>query len=355
MVNKKNILICLFAFKALFFVLPDAGFCADETFSEILEVDSENDSLLIKVAKKYPIILFRKNSTLDEALIEFPNAKFHQDYKTDEFSRLALLQGVAFAKDISITNSKLDGPGIVISIKLKDEKKLIPKLESTRDNVVKIVFVEEIDKEALLSKSVIELFNKAVNEQQKGNPGEAEKIYKEILLKKANFYPAKYNLIQIYAADGFYEKALESNIDLINEYAKENEISDLDKNLFLYKSSLALLCLLNKNYTKSKKYFTELIDVSPTYFDGYFYLGLIDEKGKNIEDAIDNFNKAIALKEDFYEAIYHKSVLLLLVKNKKEAIDGFVRVLEIAPDTKYGKLATNELEKLDKKKLRSHK
>lgn len=359
-----NIVVCLIFWLSFFLLLPAY---TQIITSEILNIASKEDNLLIGVAKKYPQIKLSQFKNPDKILIELLDANYHKAFFFDEQTKNSIITNLNFLSNISVGVTKYDDEknkvGIILT--LKPDKELIPKIVSTRDNIIKISFLPKEDhqnaKGNLISTikdstssndnekiKIIELYNDAVEEHTKGNLDQAETFYKEVLSKDNDFYLARFNLAKIYIDKQMYDESITMLLDLVRKLSK---IPGDEKILNLVSNTLGVVYYLRGSYDEALEEFQEIVKREPKFYQGYYNLGLIYEKRKDLKEAKLNFEKAIKLtnsEADLANIYYHLSILNLITKNKKEAISGFKKVVELLPDSKIAKLSENELAKLEK-------
>jgi len=144
---------------------------------------------------------------------------------------------------------------------------------------------------------------------------------------------------------------------LINEikedYVTKDELNSIILNSkpksILLKEAIQLFN--NNNYIKSKKIFMSLIDRKYKQASSNFYLGEIDFKLKNYNNAINHFKKSIKLSDTtpFVKTlIYHSAISLEKIDKRLEAIDFYNNLIENYPDTNEAKKAKKRLRSLSK-------
>ena len=337
--------------------------------AEVLNLKSENNTLLIGIAKRYPEIRFSKFENPNKVLIELLESKLHNKFKLDDSTKKDFLSKINFITDLTIGSAKYDNDKTKVSIilTLNDTFKPFPKIISTKDNIIKISFnesqptqeIKPVEKppEALIDQNleiIKDLYNKAVEENINGNVEKSEELYKELISKDNSFFLARYNLAKIYFDKGGYDQSQEILSSLITDI--ENKKEELpDKRLLLLSRNLSGLIYSSKDtFDKAQEQFNEIIKTDPAFYEAYYNLGVVYEKEKDTEQAISNFKKAVELKSDYATAYYHLGILSLILKNKEDAISNLEKVFSLSPESTIGKLSEKELQKLERKKFKSH-
>lgn len=318
--------------------------------AEVLGIRSENGSLLIDVAKRYPEIKFSLINNTGNVLIELVNSKYHKNFNIDtfNFNKIYLLDDLDFLNDIEINLSKKESTSnLGISLGLKQGVNLFPKLVSTKNNTIKISLLSKTNNDLVIDKNA-EIYNKAVEEHKNKNYDLAEKLYSEVLLKDGNYFLARYNLAKLYADKEIYDDAIVLLNKLIEELKNQPQSNQNIENLIFTYIALGNVYLLKNDLDNSLRVFKEINELNPSLSQVYFYLGLISEKKKDLNEAKINFLKAVELKPDFADSYYHLGIIDLINKDKKGAISYFKRVIEFVPDTKLAELSQNEINKLKK-------
>ena len=345
---------------------------AEEITSEVIGLKLENNVLFIEVAKRYPEIRFAKFQNPNKVLIELLDSKYHDKFKFDDDIKKTILNNTRFISDLTAGEARYDDNKTKVSIvlSLKEEFVPYPRVVSTKDNMVQISFeqpiVQNIKKEEVKIEvkpeelkiaedleMTRELYNNAVTENLSGSIEKAEELYKEIIAKDKNFYPARYNLSKLYFDKQDYDKSKELISSLILDVQSE-EMPD-KRILLLSKNFLGQIYLQQGDYDNATVQFNELIKIESAFYEAYYNLGIVSEKLKNIDQAILNFKKATELKSDYAPAYYHLGGLNLILKNKEEAISNLDKVISLVPESDLGKLSEQQLQKLDRKKTKKSK
>ena len=348
------ILLCGFSTKAF----------GENTTSEILSLKSENNDLLIGVAKRYPKVKFSKFTNPDKVLIELSETKLHDKFKFNDSAQKDFLNNLEFITDLTIGTAKYKNNKTKVSIvlTLNEAFKPFPSIVSTKDNTIRISFNEPLkvqptqeikpqEEQAEQELQVLkDLYNKAVEENTIGDVEKSEELYKELISRNNNFFLARYNLAKIYSDKGNYDQSQKLLLSLITDIEnKKDEIID-KRPLVLSKNLLGLIYLIKDEFNKAQEQFNEIIIIDPFFYEAYYNLGLTYEKVQDAEQAILNFKKVVELKPDYALAYYHLGILNLILKNKEDAISNLEKVLSVAPESSIGKLSEKELQKLGRRK-----
>lgn len=371
-------------FKKISIVLLITLFCfpafAQKQTSQILSIKAEEKNLIIEVAKAYPQVKFSIYKEEGRILIDLLDTKYHESFKYDIPTKLAILTGLEFVDEVSVGEAKSTDETYKVGIwlTLKEGVDVLPHVLTKQNNSVTISFPErikeepvkefdesneepeesetidveeeqreEVAKSEFVSMSVIDLYNQATDEYSKGNHQKAEELYKQVLLRDKNFFLAKFNLANIYLdQDRFAESE-----GLLSQLSEKFEyfIKADQKNLLIVKNTLGILYYSNGELEKALDEFNAIVAINPEVHEPYYNIGLIYEKMEKVKEAKASFEKAINYKEDFTDAYYHLGVLNSLTKDKKDAIKNFEKVIELDPYGKLGKLSKEELKKISKK------
>lgn len=132
------------------------------------------------------------------------------------------------------------------------------------------------------------LFNEAINLQKEEKLDEAEKLYKEILIKEPNSINVLYNLGIIY-------------------YTK-------------------------KDYKNEIKTLEQIVKITDCEFDAYFMLGLAYKNIMEFEKAAKAYLEAIKLKPDDSKTHYNLAIIYLSLNQPQKAIENFKICINIDPD-----------------------
>lgn len=317
--------------------------------SEVINVRTEDNLLLIDVARKYPKVKFTHNK--DEVLIELLDSTFHKTFINDDNVRGNVLLGLNYLTNFSVSNISSVNPSVQLHLNVKPGVEVFPKIVSTKDNILKVSILKPYNPKEnpdLVGKDLQSLYNSAVEEQTSGNIDNAIEIYKEVISKNKNFYLARYNLAKIYADKSMFSEAIKLLVDLVNDLQKL-PAETLDKKTYLIViNTLGTVYYQTGYYNNARKQFLYIIKMEPNYYQAYYNIGLVNEKLKEIKLASDSFKKAAELKPDFADAYYHVGILSLILNEKSEALAAFKKVVELAPESKLAELSVIEIKKLDK-------
>ncbi len=351
--TKNWLKICLLLF---IFIFSISSAYSQATISEIIALYAEDKLLLLDVAKKYPVIRFNTTNEPTKPLkltIELLDSTYHKSYIFDDEKKKELLAKLDFISDITVEQlaDSLSNKLLVVlefkdSINRKDFK---PHILSTKDNIVKIIFLNEpnVQEEQLHVK-----YNRALEEQLILNLDNSESLYKDVLSKNQNLFFAKYNLAKLYIDKRQYTEAINLLLPLIN---KQNPLSTssgdmpLSLDIFILHNILGYAYYLNGDLDKSRAQFDEILKIKPDSYEANFNIGLLSEKAKDLKKAKLFFQKVIELRPDLAEAYYHLGVIEIIEKNKKSAIKYFTKIIELTPESELGKLSQIELNNINNK------
>ena len=273
---------------------------AGSVISEIMNIRSENDFLLIDIAKRYPELKFISSQEQNKILIELSNTEYHKSFKFDIQEKENLLNSINFISDALVETKEVEGQkNVSIVLTLKQDLALVPKLLSTKDNTVKISFVMNTQPKEEISS----IYNRAVEEQLKGNLNDAEMMYEKVLSLNPNFYLARFNLSKIFIDKQDYDKAISTLESLVVEFKDKSGKSLNDQTLLSFLNTLGSLYFLSRNYDKALEQFQNILNIDPNYSQAYYKQGLAYEKVLNLKKAKECFQKTIDLKPEFPDAI----------------------------------------------------
>lgn len=341
--------------------------------TEVTDLRTEDNTLCIGVAKRYPEVRFSRFENPNKVLIELLESKLHNKFKFDDSAKKDFISSISFITDLTVGAIKYENDKTKVSIilTLKEDMRPFPKIISTKENILRIsleppaiqnpvvenlIIVKpdepEIDKSL---EALRQLYNEALEETVNGNTEKAEELYKEIISKDADFHLARYNLAKIYFDKKDYEHSEELlSIIITNTESKSGEITD-KRLLILSQNLLGLIYSEKEVLDKAQEEFNGVIKTDPLFYEAYYNLGIINEKTKDTKQAFSNFKKALELNPDYAPAYYHLGILNLILRNKKEALLSLKKVISLSPESSIGKLSEEELNKLEKRKFRSHK
>ena len=336
---------------------------AQDTASEVINVRAGVNSILIDVAKKYPEIKFLESADPNKVLIRLDRSKYHSSFNFDEKSKNEALAVLDSVKDITVKSEDLDTTHqvILLELVLKPDKKIVPKIASTKNNILEITLnnVENVKLSAKDSEEKIkqdldpylkiaEKFNDAIEAQKRKDFDRAEALYKEVISVDNTFQLAKFNLAAVYLDKGLYEKSISVLNQLVFDIeSTPGEEKDRKDNLVYVHNGLGIVYFLKEDFYNAEKQFNEVLKLQSDYFDALYNLGLINENKKNLKLARKYFQKVIQVKNEWPDAYYHLAQISLIEKNEKEAVANFKKVIELAPESTLAKLSKEELEKLN--------
>ena len=333
------------------------GLCskAQVAITELLNISAESNEILLEVARRYPDVKFVSIDDKNQILIELANSKYHASFNTP-YKQL-FLSVLDCLNDVSVdeVRNETDSGSIRILLTIKPDIYCVPKLNSTRNNFVRIALnktekpknkAENQAEQKNTEVSIVEIYNAAVVEQRKGNLDKSEDLYKKVISIDNKFYLARFNLAKIYIDKKLYEQALTILESLIKDLPDDLQNQ---KALSLFQNTLGTIYYFINSDTKAIEQYESVLNTTPNFYQAYYNIGLIYEKTNKIKQAKKNFLKVAELNPAFSDAYYHLGVLQLISHEKKDAILSFNKVVELAPQSELAKLSQKELDKLEKK------
>lgn len=170
--------------------------------------------------------------------------------------------------------------------------------------------------------SYIKKYNNALDLQQQGNLGEAEKVYLEIIDSKPDDAELNNNLGSLYLSQGEYEKArtfLEKaaaikplnagfhfNLGILyqemgmpdNAISEFEECLKYDMNNFKAAFNIANIYYEKGDLNNAERFYMKCKNLNPEFEGSYFNLGLVYEKKADIDNASFYYQKYAALVKD---------------------------------------------------------
>ena len=140
-------------------------------------------------------------------------------------------------------------------------------------------------------------------------------------------------------ANEYYERGdFAKAIDLYSEAIRFASDDDAQRYRFYYNRGLALCCL--ERYAEGKQDILKVLELRPTFAEGWYIKGLADEYLNDVDGAIEAYEKALELNPDFKDAQNRKELAQakrqkpkLNCENsghyrKNEIVDGQIRSIE---------------------------
>jgi len=220
----------------------------------------------------------------------------------------------------------------------------------------------------------------AKKKAKKGDPGEAKRIYQDILIKfpknkrasdgikelaggavgeafKVQDPPQdqQQSLINLHI-QGQHQQALEQAKTLVQQFPRSSvlfniqgaalkSLGQLDQSIEAYKRALAIEPdYANAHYNmgvtlqeqgkleEAIKAYDKALAIKPDYAQAYFNMGNVFKNQGKLEEAIEAYNKAQAIKPDYAEAYNNMGVALKDQGKPEEAIEIYKKILSIKPD-----------------------
>ena len=93
------------------------------------------------------------------------------------------------------------------------------------------------------------------------------------------------------------------------------------------------LCYQNlKDLDMAIEAYNKALAIKPDYAEAYNYIGITRQEQGKLEEAIESFNKALAIKPDYADAHNNMGIILKEQGKLEEAIESFNKALAIMPD-----------------------
>ncbi|MDA7576441.1 tetratricopeptide repeat protein [Candidatus Pelagibacter sp.] len=204
--------------------------------------------------------------------------------------------------------------------------------------------------------TITEVFNLAVDNQQKNKLDVAQKLYLKILTINPNHSSAYNNLGVIFEnlgdyqrAMGCYKKAIVNNpkyIDALNNlgalfqrsknYQKAKEcyerMIEINPQSIIALNNLGALFQRSKNYQKAKECYEKAFTIDPNQILTLNNLGNLFINLKDYQKARDYFEKGIKINPNFANTYSNLGILFNITGEYIKAIDSFYKVMLINPE-----------------------
>ncbi|HMQ09866.1 MAG TPA: tetratricopeptide repeat protein [Oligoflexia bacterium] len=166
-------------------------------------------------------------------------------------------------------------------------------------------------------------------EEYEGNYDQAYKYYERALKIDSEDDLMRLHLAELYLSQKKYKQSKKHFFKL---YEKDNKNAT-------YLSKLSINHYYLDEYAQSKRYLNELLENHPQYDVAYYYLGLLQEKTRDYDQALTSFSKVKEKNEYYVDANLVLAQILfdqdkkeqaekhLLDTNKKTYSDRFIRAL----------------------------
>ena len=203
---------------------------------------------------------------------------------------------------------------------------------------------------------VEESFHKALNEMNRGNPLEAERLFKTVLKAQPDNFAA-FNLLTVvlmsvgrYAeAEKFISKAVElnqsSDVSYYNYGLILKNLNKPQQSLIQFNNALRLNALVPETWNNRGTIFNDLgqyenaiqdfdraVSLAPNYPAAFCNKGKSLSKLRRYDGAFASYDKALALMPDFAEAWLGRGNVFVDLKRYDEAFASYDRVLTLKPD-----------------------
>ncbi len=167
-----------------------------------------------------------------------------------------------------------------------------------------------------------ETFSLAIRNQQKGNFGAAENLYKNILKLVPNHINTQNNLATIYIQTNQTKKA----IDLFQK------VLAIDPNNLMANENLGTVFRQEGECLKAIEYHKKVIAIDPKHPKAYNSLAINYKQTGELELAKTNYKKAIEVNPNNPHAYNNLGILLGALNEKEKALNAFKKSLEIQPN-----------------------
>jgi tetratricopeptide (TPR) repeat protein len=196
----------------------------------------------------------------------------------------------------------------------------------------------------------------AFENYQAGNLQQAEKICRNILIKKPNNVEALHFLGVIHFQNGqhdlaieYIKKALRIDPSFADGYSNLGNIfqakNQLDEAISCYRTALEINPKLGKTYfnlgialqdkgqlDEAIACYQQAMQLNLNIFGLYYNLGLAFEKLHKLEEALSYYQKTIELNPNFFEAYNNMGNVFVVQGKLNEGISCFKKALQLKPD-----------------------
>ncbi len=164
--------------------------------------------------------------------------------------------------------------------------------------------------------------HEAIALHHKGQLGQAEKIYQQIV----EIEPRNADALHLLGVIAYQKASYQLAIDLIGQAI---EINSNDASYYSNQGiALKELCKFDAALESYKK----AIALKPDFAEAYSNKGLVLQELKQFVAAVANFDQAIALKPDYAEAYSNRGIALQNLKQFEDAIESYEKAIAIRPD-----------------------
>ena len=161
--------------------------------------------------------------------------------------------------------------------------------------------------------TIEEIFELALENQQKNNLNDAIKLYNQVLEINPHDVNSYFNLGLIFNDSNNYERA-------INCY---NKVITIDPDYLNAHINLGAIFFNSKEYQKAIKHYEKIIEIDPNHESAHNNLGAIFQGLKKYSKAINYFKKVIDINPNHKISFYNLGVALYSNKQYKDAIELF--------------------------------
>lgn len=165
-------------------------------------------------------------------------------------------------------------------------------------------------------------FNHAMQQFQQGHPGEAVRLFNEILQQAPQHHPTLH----------FYGLALAQQGDEQQALALLKKAVALDNKNPMYLNNLGELFRKTDHIKDARTCFEAVTQMEPTMPEAFYNLAKVLKDLKDYAGATRCYLKAIALKPEYINALYNLANLQREEGREDKALENFRRVLELDPN-----------------------
>ena len=186
----------------------------------------------------------------------------------------------------------------------------------------------------------------ATKKAKDGSPGEAKRIYQDILTKFPKNKRASdglkglagKSLVKASKAQNPSQDQLQLLINLYSQGQLQQALQQTETLVQQFPQSASLFniqgAVLNGlgQFDASVEAYNKALAIKPDYAEAYYNMGnALKEQGK-LEEAIEAYNKALAIKPNYADAYYNMGNALKEQGKLEEAIEAYNKALAIKPD-----------------------
>jgi len=130
-----------------------------------------------------------------------------------------------------------------------------------------------------------------------------------------------------------YDKAINSCTQIIKLIESIESVSEKERSdtLARYYNNRGRAYLEKKEYDKAIVDFTKAVELDPTSFDAYSYLGVVNDSIGNYDKAIEYYTKAIELKPDDFKNYNNRAMAYYFKGDYDKAMADLMKAIELNP------------------------